>query len=237
MSNTMKYSDVNVESIVYNKTPKVHEKNEKHSYVGMFYPKREEENKYGKLTFFTPKLKCEVTDNYVHFFIPATKKKDPFFKFLLSVDKMNVHTASENSELWFGEELSDEDVQEKYKYSVKVGDMTQDGRVFSAKIKRNEDGLPMTKVYNETKDKCDVTTAHGKEVLGVVELERLVFSKHTYKAEWTIHQVKVYDEPNPPAPPVPPAPPAPPAPPQPEFEESYLNNDDDILDYDDSDEN
>lgn len=224
----MKYSDVQVEKIVYNKTPKKND-NEKHSYVGIFYPKKEE-NKYGKLAFFTPKLQCSFTENYVHFFIPASEKKDPFYKFVLGVDQMNVHTASENSEDWFGTDLLDEDVQDKYKYSVKVGDMSQHGRVFSSKVRKNDKDESMLKVYNHKKELCDVSSVDKKEVVALVELDRLVFSKHTYKAEWVVHQLKIYEpkevkEPDP-------EPEPEPEPTKPEFEESFSNNDE-LLDYDD----
>lgn len=237
MSTSMKFSNVNVDQIVYNKTPKSRE-DEKHPYVGMFYPKKDQENKYGKLAFFTPKLQCSLTDNYVHFFIPANDKKDPFFKFLLQVDQMNVHTASENSELWFGEKLTDDEVQEKYKYSVKVGDMTQHGRVFSAKIKRDENNEHLVKVFNNLKDKCELGSCSGKQVVALVELERLVFSKHTYKAEWNVHQLKVY-EPEPPTeekeetPTDEPETIKPPVKAAAEFDETFSNMNDEVLDYDD----
>lgn len=248
----VKYSDIDVEKIVYNKTPKQHE-NEKHTYVGMFYP-TEEEHKYNKLVFFSPKLKCSVTNNYVHLHIPPVQKKDNFFKFILAVDDMNVNTALEHKEMWLseGDTATLDDVQEQYRYSVKVGDASQDGRVLSLKIPRRhtEGGKNevTTKVYTHTKEKCDLSAVEdGSEVVALVELERLVFSKHSFKAEWIVHQLKL-SAPAPEQPEKeepdqaeaveqePEKAPSRPSTPKVTFEETFGNSNDDVLDYDDDSE-
>ena len=89
-----------------------------------------EEGVYKKLLFTTPKLRCSITENHVSFCVDEDNRE--FLNFLVDIDDKVEGGAITHKDSWFSSDLTDDDIKEKYKGSVKTS--RDKGHVFSTKI-------------------------------------------------------------------------------------------------------
>ena len=176
--NKLKYNEVDVKEIVFNK------KLNDNGNATVFVP---DGDKHKKLLFTTPKLKCSFSDNSVHFSVTDDNKE--FLNFLIDIDDSIEGAAVENKNTWFSDfsELTDEEIRERYKGSIK--NSKNRGTLFPVSKSKN------LKIYDKSK-----TTLAEDEILnddlciGLVELDCITMGKNTFKNSFKIHHLKVMKE-------------------------------------------
>ena len=172
----LNYKNHDISKLVFNPTLK----GDKNNKADVFHEVNE--GTYKKLLFTTPKLRCMISENHVVFCVDDNNRE--FFTFLVDIDDKVESGAIENKSTWFSSELTEEDVKEKYKGSVKTS--RDKGHLFSTKIS------PSLKVYDMNKESLELTDISQDDLcIGMVELDCINMGKNTFKNDYTIHHLKV----------------------------------------------
>lgn len=144
------------------------------------------------LLFWTPELQCmKKDDNHLTILLPQTDESEEFYNTLMHIDDTVVKNATEKWNSWFPkEELSAEEVQEKFVSCIKAGSKEEQGRLMNVKTSHNI----KCKVQGSdeiTDDYSSLFDSKSRKGLGrvLVELKRVVFGRGNFKMEFVAHQL------------------------------------------------
>lgn len=172
-----KFTDVVTSELVFNK------KLSDQGNATVFYPNGE--SGFQKLLITTPKMKCSVTDNSVYFTV-SDEGKD-FLNLLIDLDDKIEEKALEYKSNWFSDELTDEDVKDRYKGSIK--NSKNKGTLFCVSKSKN------LKIYDKNKTVLEETELQKEDLcVGLVELDCVLMGKNTFKNSFKLHHLKVMKE-------------------------------------------
>ena len=145
------------------------------------------------LTFWTPEVECmRKDDNHLTLFLPQTDECEGFYNTLRDLEDKVKMGASEHWKTWFPkDDLSLEDIQERFVSCIKAGSKEEQGRVMNlktssklkCKVKNTEEVI--TDDYQELFDK---KTKRGCGRI-LIELRRVIFGRGNFKMEFVAHQV------------------------------------------------
>ena len=172
----LSFSNHDLSKLVFNPTLKGEKKNKGDVFQEV------EEGKYKKLLFTTPKLKCSITENHISFCVDEDNRD--FLNFLVDIDDKVENGAVTHKDSWFSSDLTDDDIKEKYKGSIKTS--RDKGHVFSTRTSNN------IKVYDVDRSPLELEEVDASDLcIGMVELDCVSLGKNTFKNEYTIHHLKV----------------------------------------------
>lgn len=172
----LSFSNHDLSKLVFNPTIK----GEKNNKGDVFH--EVEEGLYKKLLFTTPKLRCTTSENHVTFVVDEGNRD--FLNFLVDLDDKVESGAIANKATWFSGDLTDEDVSDRYKGSVRTS--REKGHVLSTKISSK------LKIYDLEKEPLNHEDVLADDLcIGMVELDCINMGKNTFKNEYTIHHLKV----------------------------------------------
>lgn len=146
------------------------------------------------VVFWTPELQCIKKDEtHLSLLLPQTDECEDFYNTLEYLNKSVTDEACLKWNQWFEkDELSVEDVQERFISCIKAGSKEEQGRVMnvkmSPKIKFKVNG-----VDNLVDDCTGLFDKKTKRVTGrvLIELKRVVIGRGNFKNEFVVHQVFV----------------------------------------------
>ena len=144
------------------------------------------------VVFWSPELECmKKDDNHMTLFLPQTDECEEFYNTLMSLDSGIVTRSSENWKSWFPkDDLTQEDVQERYVSCIKASSKEEQGRVMNLKVSQHV----KCKLQNsdvQTSDYASLFDQKTKRGVGriLIELKRVVFGRGNFKTEYVAHQV------------------------------------------------
>tara|TARA_Y100000389_G_scaffold94672_1_gene91327 strand:- start:3901 stop:4509 length:609 start_codon:yes stop_codon:yes gene_type:complete len=172
----LNFKEVDTNRLIFNPTLK----GEKGNKGDVFYTNDDDSHK--KLLFTTPKLRTKVTENHVTFVVDEEHKD--FLNFIVDIDDSVENGAVINKDTWFSPEMSEDDVRDKYKGSIKTS--RDSGHVFQTKMSGN------IRVYDMDREPLDLSDIEPTDLcIGMLELDCVGIGKNTFKNEYTIHHLKV----------------------------------------------
>ena len=146
------------------------------------------------LVFWTPVLQCMRKDeNHLQLLLPQTDDCEEFYNTLVHIDDNVVKSAYEKWNEWFPkDELSEEDVQERFVSCIKAGSKDVQGRVMTLKTSSNikckiENSDIVTSEYSSL---FDQKTRRGEGRV-LVELRKAVFGRNNFKVDFIAHQILI----------------------------------------------
>ena len=123
---------------------------------------------------------------YLDLIVPMTS---PFLDWLLAEDDKNIQTTVENSESWFNEQTSTEEITQGYKASLTF--RAKADPVFRVNIPSIR-GKPQLEVYDNNKQIIDMSkVVPGVEVACIMEKMPLRFYRDKFTGEYLIYKLKV----------------------------------------------
>ena len=150
------------------------------------------EEKRQTVLFWTPELQCAKKDeNHMSIFLPQTDECEEFYNTLVHLDDTIITKSSEKWKNWFEkDELSHEDVQERFVSCIKPASKEEQGRVMNVKtsshIKSKVDG--MDEITDDYSSLFDSKTKKGFGKM-LIELRRIIFGRGNFKIEYVVHQI------------------------------------------------
>ena len=152
----------------------------------------ENEEKRQTVLFWSPVLDCmKKDDNHVSLLLPQTDECEEFYNTLMSIDKSVTKGATDNWQNWFPkDELSSDDIQERFVSCIKAGSKEEQGRVMNLKTSSRL----KCKVQNSDEMTNEYWTLFNEKTRkGVgrvlIELRRVVFGRGNFKLEYVAHQI------------------------------------------------
>lgn len=152
----------------------------------------EKEERRQTLLFWSPELECmKKDDNHISLLLPQTDECEEFYNTLMCIDKSVTQGAADNWMNWFPkDELTAEDIQERFVSCIKAGSKEEQGRVMNlktssklkCKVKNSEE------MTNEYWTLFDEKSRKGVGRI-LIELKRVVFGRGNFKLEYVAHQV------------------------------------------------
>ena len=101
------------------------------------------------------------------------------------IESQNLIAARDNSEEWFGKQLSEKVINGAYRSVLNGGQMTAD--IISE---------PPVRVFNMKQEPLDIESVQSEKVCDViVEFAGLWFAKKAFGGHWNVVQVRLHDEP------------------------------------------
>lgn len=144
------------------------------------------------IVFWSPELECMKKDeNHMTILLPQTDECEEFYNTLVYLNNEIVKGAGENWKSWFPkDELTVEDIQERFVSCIKAGSKEEQGRVMNLKVSQSM----KSKVQNSedvTSDYSSLFNPKTRKGVGrvLIELKRVVFGRGNFKTEFVAHQV------------------------------------------------
>lgn len=144
------------------------------------------------VVFWTPVLQCMKKDeSHLQLLLPQTDDCEEFYKTLVHIDENIIKSAYGKWEDWFPkDDLTEEDVQERFVSCIKAGSKDVQGRVMTIKTSSNikckiENNDNVTSEYSTL---FDHKTRRGEGRV-LVELKKAVFGRNNFKVDFVAHQI------------------------------------------------
>ena len=144
------------------------------------------------VVFWSPELETmKKDDNHITLLLPQTDECENFYNTLIHLENEVVNGASEHWKTWFPkDDLTNEDIQERFVSCIKAGSKEEQGRVMNLKTSSRL----KCKIQNSddiTNEYWTLYNEKSKKGIGrvLVELKRVVFGRGNYKMEFVAHQV------------------------------------------------
>ena len=151
----------------------------------------EEQNRQ-TVVFWTPELQCmRKDDNHLTILLPQTDECEEFYNMLLHVESNVVSDSSEKWKSWFDkDDLTLEDVQERFVSCIKAGSKEEQGRIMNVKTSSRVK-CKVSGSEDVTDDFSTLVDPKTKRSVGrvLIELKRVVFGRGNFKLEFVAHQV------------------------------------------------
>lgn len=136
------------------------------------------------LLFWTPSVQFSVKEHgRISLLLPQTDECEQLFDLFCDIDRLIVDISIERWKRWFQEDVTLDDVTDRYKTSLKAGSKREEGRIINMKLGNNF----KHKLGDTIADNTQLTDGRG---LVLVELKRLVFGKSNFKCDYVIHQIQ-----------------------------------------------
>lgn len=142
--------------------------------------------------FWSPVVECmKKDDNHMSILLPQSDECEQFFHELNNLEHCIVKESSEHWKNWFPkDELSLDDVQDRFVSCIKASSKEEQGRVMNlktspklkCKVENNDD------IVEDYSSLFDQKTRRGKGRV-LIELKRLVFGRGNFKPEFVVHQL------------------------------------------------
>lgn len=115
----------------------------------------------------------------------------PFLEYLINEDDKNIQVTSENSQEWFDEHFTTEEVSDKYKTSLVFRQSGEDP-ILRVNIPSYR-GKPTCEVFDVKSNPCDWSNVQpDTELVGILEKVGIKFYKEVLTGEYELHKIKVY---------------------------------------------
>lgn len=102
---------------------------------------------------------------------------------IADIDALNLESALENCETWFGKQLSEKVIEGAYTSSISDNQITGER-------------LDVTKVFNAQQEQVDIESVQvGKTCDVILEFSGIWFAKKSFGASWNVVQVRVHPDP------------------------------------------
>ena len=144
------------------------------------------------VVFWTPVLQCIRKDeHHLQLLLPQTGESEDFYNTLVYMDESVVKSAHGNWSNWFPkEELSEDDIQERFVSCIRAGSKDVQGRVMTLKTDTNikckvGDSSDIISDYSSL---FDQKTKKGEGRV-LVELKKVVFGRNNFKIDFVAHQI------------------------------------------------
>jgi hypothetical protein len=151
-----------------------------------------QDDKRKTIVFWSPELETmKKDDNHITLLLPQTDECEQFYNTLVHLEKEVINEASEKWKSWFPkDDLSTEDIQERFVSCVKAGSKEEQGRIMNLKTSSRL----KCKVQNSediTNEYWTLYNEKSKKGVGrvLIELKRVIFGRGNYKMEFVAHQV------------------------------------------------
>jgi len=104
-------------------------------------------------------------------------------KKIADIDALNLESAYENCETWFGKQLSEKVIEGAYTSSIADNQITGER-------------LEVTKVFNAQQEQVDIESVQPNKTCDVIlEFAGIWFAKKSFGASWNVVQVRVHPDP------------------------------------------
>jgi hypothetical protein len=115
----------------------------------------------------------------------------PFLEYLINEDDKNIQVTSENSQDWFDEHFTIEEVGDKYKTSL-IFNQNGEDPILRVNIPSYR-GKPTCEVFDIKSTACDwMAVQPNTELVGIVEKVGIKFYKEVLTGEYELHKIKVF---------------------------------------------
>jgi hypothetical protein len=115
----------------------------------------------------------------------------PFLEYLINEDDKNIQVTSENSQDWFDEHFTTDEVSNKYKTALVFRQSGEDP-ILRVNIPSYR-GKPTCEVFDIKSNPCDWSNVQpDTELVGILEKVGIKFYKEVLTGEYELHKIKVY---------------------------------------------
>jgi hypothetical protein len=116
----------------------------------------------------------------------------PFLEYLINEDDKNIQITSDNSEEWFDEHFTNQEVSDKYKTSLIFRQGGEDP-ILRVNIPSYR-GNPKCEVFDVKGKECDWSAVQPEsQLIGILEKIGIKFYKEVLTGEYELHKIKVYN--------------------------------------------
>ena len=116
----------------------------------------------------------------------------PFLEYLINEDDKNIQITSENSQEWFDEHFTTNEVSDKYKTSLIFRQGGEDP-ILRVNIPSYR-GKPTCEVFDVKGKECSWNTVQPEsQLIGIIEKVGIKFYKEILTGEYELHKIKVYN--------------------------------------------
>ena len=116
----------------------------------------------------------------------------PFLEYLINEDDKNIQITSDNSEEWFDEHFTNQEVSDKYKTSLIFRQGGEDP-ILRVNIPSYR-GNPKCEVFDVKGKECDWSVVQPEsQLIGILEKIGIKFYKEVLTGEYELHKIKVYN--------------------------------------------
>jgi hypothetical protein len=116
----------------------------------------------------------------------------PFLEYLINEDDKNIQITSDNSQEWFDEHFTNQEVSDKYKTSLIFRQGGEDP-ILRVNIPSYR-GNPKCEVFDVKGKECDWSAVQPEsQLIGILEKIGIKFYKEVLTGEYELHKIKVYN--------------------------------------------
>lgn len=151
-----------------------------------------QDEKRQTVLFWTPVIECaKKDDNHITLLLPPTDECEDFYNTLVHMDNQIINGANDSWKDWFPkDELTLEDVQDRFVSCIKAGTKEEQGRIMNLKTSSRI----KCKVENTDEVTSDYSTLFNPKTRRgsgriLIELKRIIFGRGNFKTEYVAHQI------------------------------------------------